>query len=203
MNKIIESHFILGQDSKLTNLIIEAFGSNWDEKDLGQNGHIVFLDIEPIQTIISSISSSSEPKLEKPSFSDYLKKIDYSNFDNLLLLVSTYSWGDYEEILKKVNNTFGFENKHLDMVLKETNGLLIYSYQLENLFIMATGSDMEQAVTFRKDINKKKAITFEESKKMKLFGTTLHAIMEDRMPLIGTRYGRYSETYKLYQYLNL
>lgn len=196
MNKIIESNFTVGQNNKLTNLIIKSFGSSWKDEFIGQMGNIIFIDTKPRQVIISSVSS--QQTFKKPLFTEYLRKIDDSNFDNLLLLVSTYP--DYKDITKRPST---LKNKHLDMFLKETNGWLVYNYQLENLYIMATGLDQTQATIFRKNINKKRTAAFREAKKIKIFGTTLNEVIVNRMKFDFFINPNYSKTYKLYQYLNL
>lgn len=196
MNKIIESNFTVGQDSKLTNLIIKSFGSSWKDEFIGQTGNIIFIDTKPKQVILSSVSS--EQTFKKPYFTEYLKKMDYSNFDNLLLLISTYP--DYKDITKRPST---LKNKHLDQFLKETNGWLVFNYQIENLYMMATGFDQTQATIFRKNINKKRTAGLKEAKKIKIFGTTLNEVIVNRMKFDFVVNPNYSKTYKLYQYLNL
>jgi len=87
-------------------------------------------------------------------------------------------------------------------LLKETNGWLVYNYQLEKLFMMATCNDEEKAKEFRRNINKKFQAKTKEICNMKVFGMTLNDIISERMKLGVVYPPHFNGAYKLYQYLN-
>ena len=201
MDKIVESHFIIGRDLVLTNLIKQYFDINWRKEYEGQLGNIVYLDIVEKDVIFASVGLAAEFKLRKPFFTGFLKDIDCTDFNNLLLLVSTYPY--YGEISPEARRSSTLKNHYLDLVLKETNGWLVYTYQLEKLYQMAIRCDLEGAIRFRRNINKKVVKSYEEAKEIKLFGTSLFKIIEHRMKFSGVFNANYYRTYRLFEYLNL
>lgn len=227
MKEIIESYFVIGQNARLTHLLKQSFAENWDERYSGQHGHLViirekdrlgqllnqsfaehteerysgqhgnllFLDTSPEQVIYYA-AYSSQPK-QNILFSEYLKQTDSQNFQQVLLLVSTYP--DCSQVLTESKIT---DNKHLNLFLEASNGWLVYAHQLEILYRMATGSDAAQAQYFRRNINKKHHQSMEEAKEIKLFGTTLYHVMKERMPGEWVTDAKYGEAYKLFDLLN-
>ncbi len=190
----------MGENKKLTNLVKNDFGSNWRDDRYGKHAHIIFIDAKPIQVISSYISWPSKPEIVKPNFKDFLGGIDHTDFNKLLLLVTTYP--EYYKICKPANKSLKIRNEHLNRFLKETNGWLVYNHQTVALYRMATGANDEQATIFRKNINKKLEDTLKESKKINIFGTTFHGIIDNRMKIGFTYNPNYQGTYKLFQYLN-
>lgn len=200
MNKIVEQVFKIDEDKNLSKLVKKAFGIYWHDEYCEEFAHIVFIDTKPRHVIRCYITPHLENNTFKPDFNDYLGRIDHTDFYKLLLLVTTYP--EYHRIHKPAYKCLTKKNEPLDKFLKETNGWLVYNYQTVILYEMSTEASPEQATVFRKKINKKLVPAFEESKKIKVFGTTLHDIIDTRMTAGYTFNPNYQGTYKLYQYLN-
>jgi hypothetical protein len=198
MNNIIEKHFIIGADKMHTQLIKESFGNNWSERNIGKTGHLIYIDTISKQTLWSSV-------IEKPSspvsrFSDYLKEIDSTDFNKIMLFVSTYP--KYSEVSVPFTGHRNKEYPLIDAVLHETNGWIVYHYQLEALFLMFSGYDREEAIAFRKRINKKDTHAFYEASRIAIYDCDFHYLIKKRMVLQFTVSSRYHAACILYIHLN-
>lgn len=201
MCNLVEKYFIIGDDKFHSEIVSKNLARNWSQDYLHQMGHLVYIDTLPHRPIITSVYSKDARNKRESSFIVLLKTINTSDFYSILLFVSTYPLCSdlYKlSILQKK----GVHNQ-LDNFLNETNGFLIYHYQLEHLFIMGTGSDKVQAEMFRKNINKKKVTSFEESKSIQIFGKSLYEIISERMKLSVTYTPNYYSSHLLFEYLNI
>ncbi|MBK6953836.1 MAG: hypothetical protein IPH24_17850 [Crocinitomicaceae bacterium] len=197
-SKIIEQTFILSEQNELCNLISKGFGEEIKDKSL--EAHIVYIDTKPKELILASYGSiNRNPK--RTNFMTLLKSIDCSDFNKLLLVVSTYT-SDYSLISSDAKLSLPTLNVQIDKLLKDSNGWLVYAYQLEQLYTIATGASKEQAVEFRRKINKKYLDAYEEAKSINLFNTELNEVILSRMKLDYVVEPSYSKTYRLFQYLN-
>ncbi len=201
INNIVETTFKIGKTPELTSLIKEAFGDYWKKEWQGKFGYIVYIDNDPKQFVLGNIYLPKKTKSLYPFFIDYLKQLKCSDFNDLLLLVSTYPW--FKEMkTDPLHPYIGASNNHIDFILKETNGWIIYDYQLQNLYQMATGQNKDKSILFRKNINKKIPAIYSDSKEIELFGATLYELIISRMNLENTCSCNYSGAYKLYCHLN-
>ena len=206
MNKIIEKTLKIGDDKNLSQLVIEEYGEYWEEKYSDYYCHLIYIDTEPKQIIYARLWDQKFPEIKKPCFVDLLETIDYTDFNSLLLLVSTYP--DYTDIsekacisLEKSKNPFKSKNTHLDNLFKETNGWLLFGYQLERLYMTCVETRREKATEFRKNVNKKHADRLNEYYEIEMFGTKFEDIMTERMKFRVVRLPLYNDAYRLYMYL--
>jgi hypothetical protein len=89
------------------------------------------------------------------------------------------------------------------MLLDDSNGWLLYNYQLEKLIVMGAGCNSEEAKTLRKRINRKEASAFSEAESIRLFGVSLKDIIAERTEFLPTLYPEYRGAYLLYRHLNI
>ncbi len=200
MKKIIEKSFKISNDKILSDLLKKSFGDAWSDEFLTYYAYLIYLDTKPKQVIYSIVSSSEFTKVIQPSFVEELEMLNHSDFYQLLLLVSTYP--HFHDISKVASNSLKNENLHLDKLFKETNGWMVYNYQLEKLFMMVIQNNEEKAKEFRRNINKKDNSKTSELCKTKILGTTLKEVISMRMKLGIVYTPNYDGAYKLYQYLN-
>jgi len=200
MRKIIEKSIKISKDKILCDLLIKSFAEAWNDKFISYYSHLVYLDTKQKQLICAIVSPTEFQRVVHPSFVEELEMLDHSNYNQLLLLVSTYP--NFTSIKNIAGNSMKNKNLHLDRLFKETNGWMVYSYQLEKLFMMAIECDEEKAKEFRRNINKKSISKTEELCKTAIFGTTLEDIILERMKLGIVYKPQYDKAYKLYQYLN-
>jgi hypothetical protein len=201
MGNLIEKHFIIGEDIFLSEIVLDKLAVEYDDAEyIDKPAHVVYVDNSPRQSIIASACLIGTPDKRHPNFLDLIKTIDTSNFISILVLVTVYPhWMDFPDTIIFEKNK---ASTQLDVFLSKTNGLLLFDYQLEQLFIMGTGTNKEQAQIFRKDINAKKAAAFEESKTIKIFGQSLHEIIAERMKYEGVFNPDYYSAHLLFQHLN-
>ncbi len=126
---------------------------------------------------------------------DTLKMI---NLQNISLILSTYPHQDIHL------QSCPIINEHLDSFLSETNGWLVYTHQLEFLYMMATQKNHEEATEFRKKFNSKNATFLNTIPDYPLFGTTLNTIIAERLihPSKTVVRPQYALGYKLFEYLS-
>jgi hypothetical protein len=159
MKNIVERVFKLSDDKQLTQPVIKRFGEQWDNQYLDYYCHLVYSDTVPKQIFFMQISDTDYNKRELQNFVDLLKTIDYTDFDTLLLLVSTYP--NCSCIFDKAKNFTKSKNSHLDNFLKETNGWLIYNYQLEKLYSLCKKTPNTALLSFLKQsFTKSKLLIF-------------------------------------------
>ncbi len=200
MKNIVERVFKLSDDKQLTQPVIKRFGEQWDNQYLDYYCHLVYSDTEPKQVFFMQISDSDYNKIEHPNFVDLLKAIDYTDFDTLLLLLSTYP--NCNSIFDKAKNFTKSKNSHLDNFLKETNGWLIYNYQLEKLYMTCVEFNRNKAIEFRKNINKKHANSINKHLETKMFGTKFKDILTERIKSKHVVPALYNDAYELLVYLD-
>jgi hypothetical protein len=86
---------------------------------------------------------------------------------------------------------------------ESTNGKLLYHYQLEQLYLSLTQSNIEEAIEFREAINLKRHSAFEVAKTIKLpTGETLFDIITQYRYRDFTLYPLIKEALRLFNYLN-
>lgn len=199
MDNLVEKNFIIGEDKFHSQMVKNSLADNWSEKYINQKGHLVYIESLPQQPIIASVYFNKGANKSKSTFLEVLKTINPTDYNSILILVTTYP-----RCLNLFGSKYSFKHKtntQLDEFLGETNGLLLYNYQLQNLIIMATGCDSDEANAHRKSINKKMASSFAKAKSIKLFGTTLYEIITQRAKFLPTHKPQYHSAYLLYESL--
>jgi hypothetical protein len=136
------------------------------------------------------------------SFTYYLQQISTKSFYQLLYLVTYYRFFKENEAnlsLFKDNNRTGAIASYLE----NTNGKLLYHYQVEQLYSSLTNCTTEEAIAFRKAINLKRPSAFEKAKTMLLpSGESLFDILIKQRFRDFTLYPKIKEAMELYNYLN-
>ena len=199
MKNINESYFVMGEDKYHTQLIKERFADSWSDSYSSRIGHIVYIDTEPKQIIIASVQSDINRNANNPSFAECLKWVNLTNFWSILKLTTTYP--HCLKILTSSPNVIRSKNPLLDIFLKETNGWLVYNYQLEGLMCMGTGCSPQVAQAFRKNICKRKVPSLDDAGDIKVFDTRLKDIIMERSNSSITYNPEYRGAYLLYRYV--
>jgi len=200
MKNIIEINFKANENKLLADLLIDSFRDNWNDNFYNYYVYLVYIDTRPIQVIYTSVSTNELNEAPEPTFLESLEMINHSEFDEVLLLVSTFP--DFKNINTLASNSSLDKNPHLDKLFKETNGWLIFDYQLEKLYLMSINNNEDKAIQFRKNINKKLYSKTEKFCKTEIFGTSIKDILSERMKLGVVYRPQFDGAYKLYQYLN-
>lgn len=146
--------------------------------------------------------SNTEEVLPKNEFKIHLKNLNQKSFSELLYLVTYYGFFKEDEAnlsLIKNNKSTGAVVSYLE----NTNGKLLYHYQVEQLYSSITNSNVEEAIAFRKAINLKRPSAFEKAKYL-LFpsGETLFDVLSQYRFRDFTLYPKIKEAIALYNYLN-
>lgn len=200
MECIKEKYFVVGDDEFHAQLIIKKYGDRWSSFYNNFFGHIVYVDTEPRQVVCASVFSDVNINSNLSSFENYLGLIKTTHFTSVLLLTTTYPMR--RDLLKRVVEPVRSNSSQLDMLLNDSNGWLLYNYQLEKLIVMATGCNPEKAQTLRKRINRKETSAFSEAESISLFGISLKDIIAERAEFLPTLYPEYRGAYLLYRHLN-
>ena len=138
----------------------------------------------------------------KNEFVIHLQNLNQKSFSELQYLVTYYGFFKEHE-----SNFLHFKNHNdTDVVasyLENTNGKLLYHYQVEQLYSSLTNSTAEEAIAFRKAINLKKPSAFEKAKTMLLpSGESLFEVLTKHRFRDFTLYPKIKEAMELHTYLN-
>lgn len=113
---------------------------------------MVYLQLNQIYPIC--IQADNVHPCTNASFKDMLLQLPALNFSSILILSTIF--GRSELTTAPITNFYeGIAIPAMDDILQSSNGYLIYTHQLEQLYCMLTGCDNTIAVQFRKDWNKK------------------------------------------------
>lgn len=186
-------------------LLMHLFGEVHREKIYSYTHHIVVYihtDEQPIPFIVLSGSENiSEFKIEMTMFKARLLSLPKIDFNSLLFIVSVFSVRpNLQSVLFKKNRSPVI----IDTWLKETNGYVFYSHQLEQLYCMLTGANYMEAIGFRKDWNlkRKSAIHLAQKTKVNDTFTLADALQQNTVdPNQFVFNANYSGAYSLWNYL--
>lgn len=132
----------------------------------------------------------------------FIEKYNPKSFNDFLFFVDIYSRFNSQPAIEDVCERKFKSNGMVEDILKDSRGLLIWHYQLENL-IRLFYSDNEHVVRLRKDINAKKAEAWELAKKLSFSDElTLYDIISDRMAVDITRNPNIQGAYNLFTTIN-
>ncbi|NHB69601.1 hypothetical protein [Perlabentimonas gracilis] len=200
MNTIKEKYFVVGEDEFHTQLIIKNYGDRWSSFYKNFFGHIVYIDTELTQVVCATVFSDININSNLSSFENYLGHIKTIDFVSVLMLTTAYP--RRRDLLKRAVVPAISKSSQLDMLLNDSNGWLLYNYQLEELVVMATGCTPVEAQTLRKRINQKEASAFSETESINLFGVSLKDLITERAEFSPTLYPEYRGAYLLFRHLN-
>jgi len=134
-------------------------------------------------------------------FSDFLAMIQKNNIRHLLFGLSTFSLNMQKETIRKFLNSFNPRIEGpMDQILMETNGWLLYNYQIEAIFKCVTGLDDEDANRFRRNFNKKKMKELSQYKTIDCFGENLLDVIFKRALLGVTYHPKYENLQVLFNH---
>lgn len=113
---------------------------------------MVYLQLDRMHPIC--IQAASVHPCTDISFKDLLLQLPALNFSSILMLSTIF--GRSELTTAPITNIYeGIAIPAMDDILQSSNGYLIYTHQLEQIYCMLTGCDNTTAMQFRKDWNKK------------------------------------------------
>ena len=132
----------------------------------------------------------------------HLQNLNQKSFSELLYLVTYYGFFKEHE-----SNFLHFKNHNesgaVASYLENTNGKLLYHYQVEQLYSSITNSTAEEAIAFRKAINLKKPSAFEKAKSLFMpSGESLFEVLIKYRFRDFTLYPKVKEAMELHTYLN-
>ena len=132
----------------------------------------------------------------------HLQNLNQKSFSELLYLVTYYGFFKAHEgnfLYLKIHNESGAVASYLE----NTNGKLLYHYQIEQLYAAVANATLEEAIAFRKAINLKKPSAFEKAKTMLLpSGESLFDVLTKHRFRDFTLYPKIKEAMELHTYLN-
>ncbi|MDD3740180.1 MAG: hypothetical protein PHH30_02975 [Bacteroidales bacterium] len=199
MNKIIETTFKIGSDKELSKLICDYYGGVCEiDYSVTNEAHIIYTDTNPKQIILASLSSSSIKT--QLNFVEYLKNIEPTDLQKLLMLVTTYP--QYSKLIEQDNYSLTKVNNEIDFLLSETDGWIIYCHQLEKLLRITTKCNFAEAELLRKRRNAKHQDVFDKISEIRINNEKLTSFINERMILNLTYHPNYKAAFILYNYLN-
>ncbi|MDD3741262.1 MAG: hypothetical protein PHH30_08470 [Bacteroidales bacterium] len=198
MNKIIETTFKVGSNKELSELICDYYSVCGIDDMVAKEAHIVYIDTNPKQVILASLYI--RPIKTQLNFVEYLKNIDPTDLQKLLLLVSTYP--EYSKLIEQANYSLTKVSAEIDFLLSETDGWIIYRYQLEKLLRITTKCSFTEAELFRKRRNAKHQDVFDKISEIKINNEKLTNFIKERMILNLTFHPDFKAAYILYRHLN-
>lgn len=198
MNKIIETTFKVGSNKELSELIYNYFSACEIDYTDTNKAHIIYTDTSPKQIILASLSSSSIKT--RLNFVEYLKNIEPTDLQKLLMLVTTYP--QYSKLFEKANPSLTKVNAEIDFLLSETDGWIIYCHQLEKLLRMTTNCNFAEAELLRKRRNAKHQDVFDKISEIRIKNEKLTSFINERMILNRTYHPDYQAAHILFRHLN-
>ena len=203
-NKILlEERIAVNNQNHICSEIIKNYRIEQDIKiDDFAFAHVVYgINDKPVLFHIN-FSNNAEVST-KNEFNVRLQNLNQKSFSEFLYLVTYYGFFKEEEdnlsLFKDNNNSTSAVVSYLE----NTNGKLLYHYQVEQLYSSISNSTVEEAITFRKAINLKRPSAFEKAKTMLLpSGESLFDVLTKYRFRDFTLYPKIKEAIALYNYLN-
>ena len=120
----------------------------------------------------------------KESLDDCLTLLPNRSYDSLLFLLTSYQSLKPNNFSKLLQPSFNLlTHDPVNQLLNKSYGYILYSFQLEQLYMMATGCNYMEAITFRKDWNRKTPAARNQAQTIILYNNiSLAAIITDRSP---------------------
>ena len=126
----------------------------WSEKGIKYIRYVVDKN-EPEMPIHFSGTSMKEFNKGKMLYNDLYEKIIDKTDSNITILKSLYNRVPETELLHVINHPVTPNDNYFKTLLSESNGYLIYKYQLEAFIEDKMGYSREEAVMLRQGWNKK------------------------------------------------
>ena len=202
-NKILlEERITVNNQNHICSEIIKNYRIEKDIKiDDFAFAHIVYgIKDKPVLFYIK-FTSTVEVSTEN-EFKIRLQNLNKKSFSELLYLITYYGFFKEDEAnlsLIKNNKSTGAVVSYLE----NTNGKLLYHYQVEQLYSSITNSNVEEAIAFRKAINLQRPSAFEKAKAL-LFpsGESFFDVVTKYRFRDFTLYPKIKEAIALHNYLN-
>ncbi len=174
--KLEETSFMLKSNKELARLLPSFEESNSLLNDDDTWVYLVHTTGENPKCLFSFVSNFVGAFTLPVSFLEHLSGIPRTDFTLLTVLVT-----HFRDLKIPILRFKGEKHPLLDVLLAESGGWIAYPYQLENIFRLATGLDMETAITFRRNVNKKNIKGYNTFLDAPICGTTLGQVMQERM----------------------
>lgn len=100
-------------------------------------------------------------QFESPGMISFLKKLQVTSFNDIVLAISMYRPGPMDSISKYLERRFGkvpinYLHKDLEDILKETCGIIVYQEQIMQIACVMAGYSLGEADILRRAMSKKK-----------------------------------------------
>lgn len=166
--------------------------------------YAAYLDGKQPVVIHGCMFSASAPVASRPvtTFRDFFRDRSPSSLLEVLCTIDRFKVGFDPKRCMLKDGPFDFpERPSLDAILHPSQGLLIWHHQTENLYRMAAPrATADQAVAFRKGINKKDADAFGQAERlMTTPACTLADVIRERMVYQNTTSPSWHAARQVYQ----
>ena len=197
LEAILEGNFLVRENLELTQTI---FSEVTDAKDFKYFYGIYFNKggVQPVSGYLTNDLKPGEDLGFKTDFQNYLSQHQINGFSDLLFLL------DYYRFIKvhgpKDNDQKKFRDLEVvDDILRPSRGLILWHYQLEQLFACFYQSQ-SKTIELRKALNQKRAFVFQllDSLKFKS-GISLRSVLNQRMLFPVTCSPNFKGAITLYQ----
>lgn len=202
-NKILfEERITVNNSNHICSEIIKNYRKEQDIKiDDFAFAHLVYgINDKPV--LFHIYFNNNDDVSTKNEFNIHLQNLNKKSFCQLLYLVTYYGFFREDEAnlsLLKDNNSNGAVVSYLE----NTNGKLLYHFQVEQLYSSVTNSSVEEAIAFRKAINLKRPSAFEKAKTLFFpSGESFFEVLTKYRFRDFTLYPKIKEAIALYNYLN-
>lgn len=165
--------------------------------------YCVYIDNAKITPIFGHVTNTIE-EIGTFSFKDYLEKYMTNDFQQLIFLLDSYhcSIRKYQKLIDPTNRYSFQKYDVVDSLLSNSVGVLLWHYQIENLFNLFYNCK-DKIVKLRKGINHKKLDAFNIAGSLRLNDCiSLEDVIDERMIYKNTCYPNHLGAFRLFKYLN-
>lgn len=202
-------------DLPLTQKIIQLEKSNSEVNDSTDEVNDSFLyeflisiDLpKPIVLLHSKGGESLSSRVSQlPPLKELLSHLPELNYDSILFALTFYRTISKCNPIDIINNSKAFKTKPLlSDILKPTYGYILYAHQFEQIYSKLPSTSEIEAITLRKDWNKKKPEAIEYVKQIKISdGFSFYDLVLERT--VDENYfvwnANFKGAYLLWKYLN-
>jgi len=146
--------------------------------------HIVYIEKNQKFQLIKAFPIKSEDEFEVELFKQLLIVENPISFEECLYVTSLFdptNIGQFLQLRDPFKAYDGIEESVIDEILSESRRNLVYHYQVEKMYRMLTGCSTAKALSFRKELYKKKDGAWAEQEVIKFSnGKSLKDVMDQR-----------------------
>lgn len=156
---------------KLEKSKTEIDASSNDEYDDFSYESLITIDLpKPIVLLHSKGGESLSSRVSQlPPLKELLSNLPELNYDSILFALTFYRTISKCNPIYLINNSKAFKTLPLlDDILKPTYGYILYAHQFEQIYSKLPSTSEIEAITLRKDWNKKKPEAIEIVKQIKI-----------------------------------